>query len=309
MAKQSIGAFVKLKKGAEEMTTAIEYNQLDPLLRSTTFPDGDVNDPTTGYSVFPGNINQLLFKLAPYVDTLHKTKGVMGEFVNPKYTDSSKTCFKKPTRLECLMQDYVKALGTSSRTGFTTSPPWFCYSPVKNKAADAVQAVQSSGGLLPPSCAMSGLVIAPSSSLCNAFVFSVRHSCLSSPPGESDQYFLWAELMRRAGILVEPPPPEAATTALGITAQLTPRVVLLPSCCVFPCELKRVFPNPMDVCISHVSSLVLNGLVSVTSLVLDGSLRLHANEGSSLQCTFHLSDPITNFGASPAHLILDCHFV
>mmetsp|Transcript_19014 Transcript_19014/g.35432 ORF Transcript_19014/g.35432 Transcript_19014/m.35432 type:complete len:718 (+) Transcript_19014:93-2246(+) len=278
VAKQAVGGIVKLKKaasdggdGAQEMTINIEYNQLDPLLRSTGFPDGDVNDPETGFSIYPGNVNQLLFKLDPYVDVLRQTKGVMGEFVNPKYTDGTKTRFKKPTRLECMMQDYPKALSASSRVGFTTSPSWFCYSPVKNNPKDAALAVANSGGSLPPSSAISG---------------------------ESDQYFIWAELMRLSGILVEPPPPEAATTALGITAQLTPRIVLHPTCCVFPCELKKVFPHPEDICISHISSLVLKGEVVVNSLVLDGSLRLYANVRSSLTCTFYLSNPVTNHGDS-----------
>ena len=51
------------------------YNQLDPLLRANGQPDGDVNDPATGRSAFPGNINQLLFRLAPYVHTLERTGG------------------------------------------------------------------------------------------------------------------------------------------------------------------------------------------------------------------------------------------
>ena len=37
----------------------VEYNQLDPLLRATGNPDGDVNCET-GYSPFPGNINQVI---------------------------------------------------------------------------------------------------------------------------------------------------------------------------------------------------------------------------------------------------------
>lgn len=82
----------------------MEYNQLDPLLRSSGFPEGDVNDPNTGFSPFPGNINQLLFALRPYVEVLERTKGAMPEFVNPKYKDSTKTDFKSPTRLECMMQ-------------------------------------------------------------------------------------------------------------------------------------------------------------------------------------------------------------
>jgi hypothetical protein len=43
------------------MVINVEYNQLDPLLRATGHPDGDVNDPETGFSPYPGNINQVLF--------------------------------------------------------------------------------------------------------------------------------------------------------------------------------------------------------------------------------------------------------
>ena len=35
---------------------------------------------------------------------------MMPEFVNPKYADSMKTKFKKPTRLETMMQDYPRLL-------------------------------------------------------------------------------------------------------------------------------------------------------------------------------------------------------
>ena len=80
----------------------MEYNQLDPLLRASG-SDGDVNDES-GFSPFPGNINQLLFRLDAYAQVLERTKGVMPEFVNPKYKDAEKMVFKKPTRLECMMQ-------------------------------------------------------------------------------------------------------------------------------------------------------------------------------------------------------------
>lgn len=40
------------------MVINVEYNQLDPLLRASGYPDGDVNNET-GYSPFPGNINQV----------------------------------------------------------------------------------------------------------------------------------------------------------------------------------------------------------------------------------------------------------
>ena len=40
------------------MVINVEYNQLDPLLRATGHPDGDANCET-GYSLYPGNINQV----------------------------------------------------------------------------------------------------------------------------------------------------------------------------------------------------------------------------------------------------------
>lgn len=95
------------------MVINVEYNQLDPLLRATGFPDGDVNCET-GFSPFPGNINQvsflvfysispdlslilvswrfvyvfqlmqLILELGSYKEELQKTEGAIKEFVNPK---------------------------------------------------------------------------------------------------------------------------------------------------------------------------------------------------------------------------------
>ena len=42
-------------------------------------------------------------------------QGIIPEFVNPKYADESKTTFKSPTRLECMMQDYAKLLGSGAK--------------------------------------------------------------------------------------------------------------------------------------------------------------------------------------------------
>ena len=62
-AKEAIGAIARLTHtDGSEMTVNVEYNQLDPLLRSTINKDGDVND-ATGFSPFPGNVNQLVFKV------------------------------------------------------------------------------------------------------------------------------------------------------------------------------------------------------------------------------------------------------
>ena len=53
---------------------------------SPDFKDGDVDDPATGYSAFPGNVNNLLVKIPSYAAVLAgPDQGVVDEFVNPKY--------------------------------------------------------------------------------------------------------------------------------------------------------------------------------------------------------------------------------
>ena len=62
-AKEAIGAIATLKhENGSEITINVEYNQLDPMLRNTINKEGDVND-ATGFSPFPGNVNQLVFKV------------------------------------------------------------------------------------------------------------------------------------------------------------------------------------------------------------------------------------------------------
>jgi len=122
------------------MTCNVEYNLLDPLLRATIAPDtGDADDPATGLSPFPGNINQLVVRLASYVAVLERTGGVIAEFVNPKYADpSARGAFKASTRLECMMQDYPRSLPEGAAVGFTVvNQAWAAYSPVKNGLAAA----------------------------------------------------------------------------------------------------------------------------------------------------------------------------
>ena len=78
----------------------MEYNQLEPLLLATGHPAGDVNEPD-GWSRFPGNINEFILNLEDYLTVLGDTSGKVDEFINPKYTDATRTAFKSPTRLEC----------------------------------------------------------------------------------------------------------------------------------------------------------------------------------------------------------------
>ncbi|KAL2894012.1 UDP-sugar pyrophosphorylase [Bienertia sinuspersici] len=139
-AKEAIGGIAKLTHAdGRTMVINVEYNQLDPLLRATINPKGDVNCET-GFSPFPGNINQLILELESYIEELKKTGGAIKEFVNPKYKDATKTSFKSSTRLECMMQDYPKTLPPTARVGFTVMDIWLAYAPVKNNPEDAAKA-------------------------------------------------------------------------------------------------------------------------------------------------------------------------
>ena len=88
----------------QSLVINVEYNQLDPLLSSQGDGKGDVADPATGYSPYPGNANNIVIEMGAYAKTLNgEDKGVVIEFVNPKYKDDTRTEFKKPTRLECMV--------------------------------------------------------------------------------------------------------------------------------------------------------------------------------------------------------------
>ena len=226
----------------------MEYNQLDPLLRAThKFKSGDVNDPDTGYSPFPGNINQLVFQLKPYNAALERCQGMMPEFVNPKYTDKTKSVFKKPTRLECMMQDFPTVVESADEVGFTCAPADICFSPVKNATADGVKL--QAAGTQPGTAAM----------------------------GEADQYGALRKIMRSVGCTIEDAEPE---THLGISAVLGPAIVIKPDFCFCPGEYKTKFPDPERVKISSRSTLIVRGSgVVIESLDLDGTLIINC-EGS-----------------------------
>lgn len=72
-AKDAVGGITKLVRAdGSSITVNVEYNQLEPMLKASGYPDGDVNGPD-GFSPYPGNINQLVFKVAPYVKVLERT--------------------------------------------------------------------------------------------------------------------------------------------------------------------------------------------------------------------------------------------
>jgi len=231
----------------------VEYNQLDPLLRATEeFMEGDANNPTTGYSPFPGNIKQIVFQLDGYNKVLDRTKGIMPDFVNPKYKDSTKTVFKKPTRLECMMQEFPTTLNSdeSKHVGFTQAESSICFSPVKNAAKD--------GAILQAKGTPAG----------------------TAATGEADQYAAQRIFLRSHGCQVT----EADSCMYnGIEVAPGPAIVLKPDFVCCPGDLRTKFPSPENVMITSRSTLVVKGSgVVIESLQLDGCLVVDADPGEHI---------------------------
>ena len=111
---------------------------VNPLLKDKYKGKGDIANET-GFLDFPENLNVLAFKLEPYLKILQETKGLVSEFLNPKYSDESRTKFKSPTRLECLMQDVLKLIKHGEIVGYTYFDRGFCFSACKNNLLDAIE--------------------------------------------------------------------------------------------------------------------------------------------------------------------------
>ncbi|MFA7256343.1 MAG: hypothetical protein WC047_02045, partial [Kiritimatiellales bacterium] len=219
---EAVGGLAKLVKGKTELTLNVEYNQLDPLLRATVSPEGDVPNEQ-GFSMFPGNINVLVIKLASYVKILERTRGIIAEFVNPKYADATKTAFKSPTRLETMMQDLPKLFGPDEKPGVTVFDRKWAFSANKNNIKDAA-AKHAAGG--PPE---------------------------SGATAESDFYLAGRMKLAAAGVNVETANEELI---LGIPFTPGPRVLLRPSFAMTLAEVREKIKGGK---ISGDATLVLDG--------------------------------------------------
>jgi UDP-sugar pyrophosphorylase len=219
---EAVGGLAKLVKGKTELTLNVEYNQLDPLLRATVSPKGDVPNEQ-GFSMFPGNINVLVIKMASYVKILERTRGIIAEFVNPKYADGTKTTFKSPTRLETMMQDLPKLFGTDEKVGVTIFDRKWSFSANKNNIKDA--AAKHAAGGTPE----------------------------SGTTAESDFYLAGRMRLAAAGVKVETAKEELI---LGIPFTPGPRVLLRPS---FAMTLAEVRAKISGGSISGDATLILDG--------------------------------------------------
>nr|DAD39808.1 TPA_asm: hypothetical protein HUJ06_014131 [Nelumbo nucifera] len=247
-AKEAIGGITRLTHAdGRTMVINVEYNQLDPLLRATGYPEGDVNCET-GYSPFPGNINQLILELGPYIEELTKTGGAIEEFVNPKYKDSSKTSFKSSTRLECMMQDYPKTLPPSARVGFTVMDTWLAYAPVKNNPEDAAKVPKG----------------------------NPYHSATS---GEMAIYRANNLILRKAGVKIDDPVIEVFN---GQEVEVWPRIVWKPKWALTFAEVRSKVGGNCS--ITQRSTMVIKGRnIFLEDLTLDGTLIVNSVEDAEVK--------------------------
>ena len=104
----AVGAIcaLKHKHTLKQLLVNIEYNQLALLTHNNEPCIKDALGNDTNKSIYPGNINVLIFQVDKYLQVLARTNGLVPEFINPKYMANTKQ-FKKPTRLETMMQIYL----------------------------------------------------------------------------------------------------------------------------------------------------------------------------------------------------------
>eukprot|EP00823_Brevimastigomonas_motovehiculus_P002911 TRINITY_DN1733_c0_g1_i1.p1 TRINITY_DN1733_c0_g1~~TRINITY_DN1733_c0_g1_i1.p1 ORF type:complete len:523 (-),score=97.57 TRINITY_DN1733_c0_g1_i1:190-1647(-) len=232
----------KCSTSEDSLTINVEYNQLETMVKHEPL-DND------GFSKYPGNINILILAIPSYAENLEKTSGIIAEFINPKYADSSRNKFKKDARLECMMQDYPKLLqGTNALVGFTQFERWLSFSAVKNSILEA-QAKQKS---------------------------NIATECASS--GEADYYYYFRKVLAmRSGVKLsiegEPKIYSGIKTWQGAHVVLTPRFGI--------CQADIQSKFGQNVSISDKSTLILDGDdITVKNLVLDGTLIIHAVPGA-----------------------------
>jgi len=235
---EAVGALTKLVGNGRETTLNVEYNQLEPLLRETVNPEGDVPD-AEGFSVFPGNINALVIAVKPYVKILKESQGIIAEFVNPKYADSSRTVFSKPARLETMMQDLPKLFHSDEKTGVTVFDRVWCFSADKNNVRDAAKKFLSGG---PPESAASA---------------------------ESDFYVSGRMKCTAAGIHAQTSVQELI---LGVPFIRGARIILRPS---FALTRREVSDKIKDVFVGADATLILDGdLIRLESVRVENNAAL-----------------------------------
>lgn len=138
---EKVGAICAIESSGDSRPPCVqnvEYNELEPLLFAAT-GKGDVAE-ADGYSKFPGNINMFSISLEEYAGCLELSKGVIPEFINPKFTHDKKG-LTSSARLECMMQALpLHDAFRQHKVSFVSFDRACCFSPIKNSFQEAAAA-------------------------------------------------------------------------------------------------------------------------------------------------------------------------
>jgi len=169
--------------------------------------------------------------------------------VNPKY-NADKQSFKKPTRLECLMQDFPKLLNEDARVGFCQFQRWTSFSAVKNTIVDGADK-QKQG-----------------------------NAAEVAATGETDMYTWPYKILKQAGVDIADP---ISISYRNVKVDQPPKVVLHPSVGVTQDQVIQHFPGKNQIHIPQGSTLIVEGDVTFHSLNLSGTLIIRAIEGAKVK--------------------------
>ena len=179
---------------------------------------------------------------------MHRTKGIIAEFVNPKYSDKEKTKFS-PTRLETMMQDLAKEMGQGYKVAFTNFEKRDVFSPVKNNLKTGADNPKK--GNYPD----------------------------AMPTGEADLYKYYRKLLRLSGTSINIEGRER--TSQGVPYQDGAKILLSRS---FAGTAKEVLNKVKGGSISDRSTLIVEGKdINIENLILDGALVIRT--GPSVKLT------------------------
>ncbi|GET87675.1 hypothetical protein, conserved [Leishmania tarentolae] len=245
--KEPIGLLCRTKKNSGDtwLVANVEYNVFAEVSRTLNKDGGEEVSDGGGFSPFPGSINTLVLKLPSYVDRLRESHGVVPEFINPKYSDETRRSFKKPARIESLMQDIALLFSEDDHRVGGTVFERFSYQPVKNSLEGAA-----------------ALVAQGNSAYCAA-------------TGEADFYELQRRRLKAIGLpLFYNSEAEVTVVDNAIRVRVFPIIVLDVMCASGGSlsDLARVFSTPEKARIDHRSTLIVEGRVIIESLELHGAL-------------------------------------
>ena len=256
--KDAIGAICRINRAdGTSVVQNVEYNLVDPLLKEKFNGKGDIANES-GFCDFPGNLNVLVFKLEPYLKILEETQGLVPEFVNPKYADETRTKFKSPTRLECLMQDVPKLIKNGETVGYTYFDRWFCFSACKNNLKDAIEKLKKNE-------------TGESAFTVERDIFKTNERILSEICGKLE---------------VVNTEPENELNIGGCTVKFGPKIIIYPSYAPTISELKEKLQKmKKGIRMTNNSTLILKNDINIEEGIdLDGYLVADKDEKDLLVC-------------------------